>query len=209
MVRLSSSLRKSAICDNTRWRSSSLRWISTAGESSSWSVSCHSSRQDSDNCSSCELSSSSPISSLNTRRTCAISASSRSVSVSQSAKCMPQARRARLRSSPGSVCVCSSLMLCSRFSRRRRNRYASRSACASLSDSRLSASIAVNVGSSERLCSVGSRPPRISWKTWTINSISRMPPAPSLMLSFKPRRRTSRVIIPFMLRRDWITLKSI
>ena len=42
-----------------------------------------------------------------------------------------------------------------------------------------------------------------------MNSISRMPPAPSLMLSFRPRRRTSRAIMPFMLRSDWMTLKSI
>jgi hypothetical protein len=33
------------------------------------------------------------------------------------------------------------------------------------------------------ICSAGSRPPRISWNTWAMNSISRMPPGPSLTLS--------------------------
>jgi hypothetical protein len=45
-----------------------------------------------------------------------------------------------------------------------------------------------------RICSAGSRPPRISWKTWAMNSISRMPPGPSLMCSAMSLRATSRRI---------------
>jgi hypothetical protein len=45
-----------------------------------------------------------------------------------------------------------------------------------------------------RICRAGSRPPRINWKTWAMNSISRMPPGPSLMCSAMSLRATSRRI---------------
>jgi hypothetical protein len=44
------------------------------------------------------------------------------------------------------------------------------------------------------ICSEVSRPPRMSWKTWARNSISRMPPGPSLTLWAMSLRATSRRI---------------
>ena len=60
----------------------------------------------------------------------------------------------------------------------------------------------------ERSCNSVSLPPRINWKTWLINSTSRIPPKPSLMLFSKLLRRTSRLIIAFMARRASMALKS-
>jgi hypothetical protein len=53
---------------------------------------------------------------------------------------------------------------------------------------------------SERVCSSGLRPPRTSWNAWTMNSISRIPPGPSLMFSAMSLRATSFAISVFMCR---------
>ena len=47
---------------------------------------------------------------------------------------------------------------------------------------------------------LGSRPPRISWIACTMNSISRMPPGPSLTCSASSRRATSRATSAFSAR---------
>ena len=59
-----------------------------------------------------------------------------------------------------------------------------------------------------RVCSAGSRPPRMSWKTWAMNSISRMPPGPSLMWSAMSLRTTSRRICACRSRMALIAPKS-
>ena len=59
-----------------------------------------------------------------------------------------------------------------------------------------------------RVCSRGSPPPRISWNACTMNSISRMPPGPSLTLPCNSRRSTSREISSFISRSDSNTPKS-
>jgi len=51
---------------------------------------------------------------------------------------------------------------------------------------------ACSAGTSPRARSAGSRPPRISWKAWAMNSISRIPPRPYLTLRLRPLRATSR-----------------
>ena len=62
--------------------------------------------------------------------------------------------------------------------------------------------------SSEGSRSAPSWPPRTSWNACTMNSISRMPPAPSLMLPARSRRCTSRLISAFISRSDSNTPKS-
>ena len=54
---------------------------------------------------------------------------------------------------------------------------------------------------SEVVCSRRSRPPRMSWNACTMNSISRMPPGPSLMWPASSRRSTSRSMRAFISRR--------
>ena len=81
----------------------------------------------------------------------------------------------------GRVCVCWSSRYCSRCSRSRRKRYAARELRQQPSgSSRRSASTARNTASVGRTRSAASRPPRISWNTWPMNSISRMPPGTEL-----------------------------
>ncbi|MNT10055.1 hypothetical protein D3C72_1448680 [compost metagenome] len=80
------------------------------------------------------------------------------------------------------------------------------------SNSPLSATVR-KVARVERSRSSASRPPRINWNTWARNSISRMPPRPSLTLLLRSGcsrswRLTSARIWPCMVRMASMTPKS-
>ena len=125
---------------------------------------------------------------------------SRSSNAAQLGSPSEYARSARASGSVGSSCVCSSLKAWIRFSTVRRQRYAVASAATVLSASCRSPASSGRTLSSERERSSGRRPPRTIWKTCAMNSISRMPPGPSLILSAMSLRATSWLMSRFICR---------
>ena len=129
----------------------------------------------------------------------------RSTSVSsdgQSAYPIATQSRARSTSSVGRSWVWRSCIAWMKFSSRRRNRYAASNSSAASADRPRAPTSRGNATCNSRDCSDGSLPPRTSCKDWTMNSASRIPPGPSLMLSCNSRRFTSAAIIACISRND-------
>ena len=101
----------------------------------------------------------------------------------QLAKPIATAIRARSSSDVGKDWVWVSSRYCRRCSSSRKKTYAVCNAATREGVINCRAPISLSASRVERVCSALSRPPRINWCSWATNSIWRMPPTPTLILS--------------------------